>query len=255
MSDRRDIAERALDEIPGWVGGRLTALKGGTTNTTWLVEKDGQRATLKADPTPRGFPFAGRETEARIQRVAAEHGLASDVIYASPTVLLTDFADGSVWTTEDLRDGDNLVLLARLLRRVHSLPPTGRRFDAKRAADFYARRIAANKSVDPAKVDEHVSILHSLPAAAELCCCHNDAVAGNILATPELRLIDWEYAADNDPMFDLAIVAVHHDLDLLQTASLLDGYAADSADQFRERLACEIRRYRALAWLWQAASP
>ena len=255
MTDTRDIAERALDEIPGWSGARLTALKGGTTNTTWFVEKCGKRATLKADPMLRGFPFASRVDEAGIQQAAAAQGLASDVIHASPTVLLTDFADGSVWTGEDLQNDDNLARLARLLRRVHRLPPTGRRFDAKRAADLYADRITAVGSVDPAFVDEQVAVLHSLPVTAVVCCCHNDVVAGNIVATPALRLIDWEYATDNDPMFDLAIVAVHHDLDRAETASLLDAYAGDAAGRLRNRLAREIRRYRALAWLWQAASP
>lgn len=255
MIDTRDIAERALDEIPGWSGARLTALKGGTTNTTWLVEKGGRRATLKADPELRGFPFASRVDEAGVQQVAAAQGLASDIIHASPTVLLTDFADGSVWSGEDLRNDDNLALLARLLRRVHNLPPTGRRFDAIRAANLYASRIAADGSVDPAIVDEHVAILQSLPVPAETCCCHNDVVAENILATPALRLIDWEYAADNDPMFDLAIVVTHHDLDDSQSRYMLDAYAGKSSDQLLDRLTREIRRYRALAWLWQAASP
>lgn len=255
MTGTRDIAERALDDIPGWSGARLTALPGGTTNTTWLVEKDGRRATLKADASRREFPFASRDIEAMIQQQAASEGLASDVIYSSSTVLLSDYADGTVWTGKDLRNITNLALLARLLQRVHRLPSTGRRFDAHRAAQLYASRIAADDSADPASVDERLTTLQSLPAPAEFCCCHNDVVAGNILATPQLRLIDWEYAADNDPMFDLAVVVVHHDLDASQTECLLNAYADDTAGCSRDRLASEIRRYRALAWLWQAASP
>lgn len=255
MSDARAIAERALDGIPGWSGAELSALKGGLTNTTWLVEKNGRRATLKADAAVRGFPFASREEEARIQRVAAADGLANDVIHASETVLLSDYVDGSVWATADLQDEQRLQLLGRLLCHVHRLPTSGRRFDALRAARLYAERAATNAAIDPVAVDEHLGVLQSLPEPDPTCCCHNDVVAENILSTPELRLIDWEYAGDNDPLFDIAIVVVHHNLDGTQATCLLDAYAGQESGRLRSRLAREVRRYRSLAWLWQAASP
>lgn len=244
-----------MDAIPGWTGAALSPLNGGRTNTTWLVKKDGRRAVLKADTAPRGFPFAGREAEARVQRRAARKSLATAVLHASPTVLLTEFVDGTPWTAADLGDADNLRSLGRLLRRVHALPRTGRRFDAARAAHLYARRIAETTDVDRALVDEHVEAIGSLPVSDDLCCCHNDVVAENILATPELRLIDWEYAADNDPLFDVAIVVVHHDLDEGRAACLLEAYAGTTSQDLWSGLRREIRRYRSLAWLWQAASP
>lgn len=255
MTSERDIARRAIDEVPGWSGAELTPLIGGLTNTTWLAEKDGRRATLKADASVRGFPFASRTIEARMQRLAAVHGLANDVIYASPTVLMTEYVPGRVWTNDDMHDERHLVQLARLLRRVHGLPRSGRRFDALRAAEQYASRVASSSAVERAAVDEHIDILRSLQEPAEFCCCHNDVVAGNILATPALRLLDWEYAADNDPLFDVAIAVVEHDLGDAQVACLLEAYARDRDRSLRDRLSCEVRRYRSLAWLWQAARP
>lgn len=255
MSRALDIARRALDGIPGWTGATLSPLKGGLTNTTWLVEENGRRAVLKADTSVRGFPFAGREAEADIQRLAARMSLATDVIYASPTVLLTDFVDGTPWTAADLKDAANLASLGRLLRRVHALPQTGRRFDAVRAARHYAERIAQGADTDAALVNEHVEITGSSPVSDQVCCCHNDVVAENILATPELRLIDWEYAADNNPLFDIAVVVVHHDLDDGQASCLLDSYAGTTTHRLSAGLRREVRRYRSLAWLWRAASP
>lgn len=255
MTDARDLAERALVGIPGWSGAELTALKGGLTNTTWRAEKNRRIATLKVDPAVRGFPFANREVEADVQRSAAAKGIANDVIHASPTVLLTDYIDGRRWNAEDIRNEQNLRALGRLLRRVHRLPRTGRRFDALRAARLHATRIAATAAADPLAVGEHLGILGSLAGPDEVCCCHNDVVAENILATPDLKLIDWEYASDNDPMFDIAVVVVHHDLDDAQGTCLLGGYAGEVSSRDEARLAREIRRYRSLAWLWQAASP
>lgn len=255
MSDGFDVARCALERIPGWAGATLSPLKGGLTNTTWLVEKNGRRAVLKADISPRGFPFSGREAEAEVQRIAARMSLATEVLHASPTVLLTGYVDGTPWTATDLGDANNLVSLGRLLRRVHALPLTGRRFDAALSARLYAEQIAARSDADQALVNEHVEITGSLSLSDRVCCCHNDVVAENILATPELRLIDWEYAADNDPLFDLAIVVVHHDLDEGQASCLLESYAGKTSRSLSNGLRREVRRYRSLAWLWRAASP
>lgn len=255
MISARDRAARALDTIPGWSGATLTALKGGLTNTTWRVDRAGHRATLKVDPDARSFPFAGRNGEAAIQRAAAALGFAGDVIHASPTVLLAEYVDGKVWTADDLRDTDNLVRLGQLLRRVHRLPRSDRHFDALRAARSYREQIETNDNVDQTLADEHLGVLHALPPPMVTCLCHNDVVAENIVAAPNLTLLDWEFASDNDPMFDLAVVVEHHGLDDLQAGCLLDAYAGSEADRLKPRLELETRRYCSLAWLWQAASP
>lgn len=250
----RDRARCALENVPGWSGARLTTLTGGLTNAAWRAEKEGRRAVLKVDAEPRSFPFADRDAEARIQRHAAAQGLAGDVIHASPTVLLADYVEGRAWAPEDMHDTDNLARLGELLGRVHCLPPSGRPFDALRAGRLYRERIEGN-DVDPAVADRHVGVLGALPPPTATSLCHNDVVAENIVATPDLKLLDWEYASDNDPMFDLAIVVEHHGLDDSETAALLDAYAGGAADRLRPRLEREMRRYRSLAWLWQAASP
>ena len=49
-------------------------------------------------------------------------------------------------------------------------------------------------------------------------------VAGNIIATPAIRFLDWEYACDNDQFFDLATVVAHHDLSDDRADFLLNAY-------------------------------
>ena len=46
-------------------------------------------------------------------------------------------------------------------------------------------------------------MVDAVPPPRAPCCCHNDLVVGNIIAAPEIRFLDWEYACDNDPFFDL----------------------------------------------------
>ena len=241
----------ALAAIPGWQGAAFHELPGGLTNRTLRVEKHGRRAVLKIDPAPRKPPFNSRQEEARIQQRAAAIGRASDVLYAGDTVLLSEWADGEVWTPEHFDDDTNLVRLGRALRQVHRLPLTGRTFDAAAAARLYASRVRA---ADRETARQQLAVVESSPGPMDLCCCHNDLVAENIISTPDILLLDWEYACDNDPLFDIAVVVAHHGLSAGQADVLLDAYFDGDGGSWRGQLAIQQRLYNALNWLWAAAA-
>ncbi len=242
--------EKVLAGFPDWAGAAVTELDGGLTNRTWLVEKDGRKAVLKIDDGIRSEPHRSRSAEAAIQSMAAEHGLANAVIHASERVLMTAYAEGVVWSADCLEDDENIEQLAQALRRLHSLPLTGRTFDAAAAARAYARRIV---NPDSRIVAEKVRIVEQGPRPQNLCFCHNDLVVGNIINVPETRFLDWEYACDNDPFFDLATIAAHHDLDAERRAVLLDAYFDGNGSRWREQLERQAEVYNALLYLWQCS--
>ena len=242
--------ETVLASLPGWAGAAIDELGGGLTNRTWLIEKDGRKAVLKIDDGIRGAPYNTRSDEASIQSTAAQHGLANPVIHASERVLLTEYAEGVVWSGDCLEDDGNIERLAVALRRLHSLPLTGRTFDAAGAARDYARRIA---NPDAQRVSDCLRTVESGPRPLNLCFCHNDLVAGNIVNVPQTRFLDWEYACDNDPFFDLATVAAHHDLNARQRGVLLDAYFEGRGARWRGQLARQAAVYEALSYLWQAS--
>ena len=242
--------EAALARIPGWEAGCCTPLDGGETNTTWLVENNGQKAVLKVDPAPRQAPFNGRVEEARIQGLAAAAGLANAVLYADDTVLLTDYVEGRVWTKAGFDDSVALEALARALRQLHALPLTGRTFDALGAARAYAGEISDG---DPEMIAHSLRIIEAMPRPRNLCCCHNDLVAANIISAPDIRFLDWEYACDNDPFFDLATIVAHHQLSTRQAEVLLDAYFDGDGERWQPQLVASERPYDALNWLWRKA--
>ena len=239
-----------LAAIPGWRGATIRELPGGLTNDTLLVEQGGRRAVLKVDPSPRKPPYNTRQAEAAIQDRAASIGRANRVLHVSDTVLLCEWADGEVWTQASFDDDDRLVGLASALREIHDLPLTGRRFDAAAAARLY---FPAACKVDAALATRRLAVVESSPAPQAPRCCHNDLVAANILSTPEIRFLDWEYACDNDPLFDLAIVVAHHGLTERQAGVLLDACFDGDGDRRREEFAVQVRLYDALNGLWAAA--
>jgi thiamine kinase-like enzyme len=243
--------ETVLADIPGWENAQVNALHGGLTNRTWLVDKGDRKAVLKIDAVPRSAPYNSRQAEARIQTTAAEQGLANEVILASDTVYMTEYLEGDVWLITCLQKDENLDALAAALRSLHSLPLTGRTFDAVGAARDYARRI---EKADSTKVSELLQKIESMPLPHNLCCCHNDLVVENIVTATDVRFIDWEYACDNDPCFDLATIVVHHKLSSERRDYLLSAYFDGDGERWREQLSRQAELYEALLWLWQRAA-
>jgi thiamine kinase-like enzyme len=242
--------DEVLATISGWQGATYRRLPGGLTNDTLLVEKGGRCAVMKIDPSPRKPPYNSRTAEAEIQNRAASIGRANKVLHVSETVLLSEWADGEVWTRATFDDDDRLVRLAQALCEVHALPLTGRRFDAAAAARQYFTSAAR---VDAELAKHQLDIVESTPLPTVLRCCHNDLVAGNILGTRGVRFLDWEYACDNDPLFDLAIVVAHHGLSYRQADVLLDAYFDGDGDHWRDALTEQMNLYDALNGLWATA--
>jgi thiamine kinase-like enzyme len=241
-----------LASLPGWENATWRELDGCITNRPWLIEANGRRAVLKIDPVPRAEPFNSRRQEAQIQTAAAKAELAANVLYVSDTVLVTEFVDGVVWSLDCLDDNANLEKLAAALKKLHSLPLTGRTFDPVGAAREYARLI---DPADAVKVSECLRKIEAGPRPPNLCCCHNDLVVTNIINTPSVRFLDWEYARDNVPFFDLATIVAHHKLTAKQSERLLDSYFDGDGERWREQLTRQMDVYEALLWLWSAARP
>ena len=239
-----------LEQIPGWEGAEFSEISGGLSNRAWLIEVGGRKAVLKIDEHPRSLPFSTRLAEAHVQTQAAKAGLAGAVLFASDTVYLTEYVEGTVWSDASLDDKENLGQLAAALRELHTLPLTGRTFDAVGAARDYASRIS---DADPDKVRACLQSIEAVPLPQELRCCHNDLVAANIIATPDVRFLDWEYACDNDPLFDLATIVGHHNLSPARADDLLNAYFNGNGNDWREPLERHVDRYKALLWLWETS--
>lgn len=244
--------DEIIRKLPDWQDATWTELAGGLTNRAWLLDKRGSQAVLKIDTERRSLPFNSRIEEAAVQSAAASAGLASPVLFADERVYLTEFVDGRQWQPASLDQPSKTEQLAASLRRVHALPRTGRPFNAAGAAKLYSQSLEG--------ADENVAslcqrIVKETRLPNYLCCCHNDLVAENIVVTPGLKFLDWEYACDNDPMFDLATIVEHHALSDSQANTLLDAYFEGAGEQWRSRLDAQRRLYLALYYLWMASRP
>jgi len=241
-----------LANIPGWEDATITELNGGLMNASWRVTKDDRSGVLKIDSPDRGAPLNTRCAEANVQNMASKAGLAARVILADDGFYFSEFVEGTVWEPSCLKKEGNLELIAAALKKLHALPLTGRSFDARIAARRYVEK---SRGLDLATIEKCTAIVSSMRLPHNLCCCHNDLVAENLITTPELVFLDWEYACDNDPFFDLATIVEHHELDDAQTTRLLDAYLGGDGQRWREHLEMQRKLYLALVCLWMASRP
>lgn len=254
MSANLSPAE-ALQQVPGWdpQGVVVQELKGGLTNRTFMVIRGSDNYVLRLDAAHTRAFNLDRVSETAIIRSAAAAGLAPEVVHADAAagILLCRYLSGQVWSADNFDDHANVEALCALLRQVHALPLSGVRFEASAVARRYAVNLEKRQGL-------HAFALHCEEIIAArttdvpACCCHNDVVAQNIIATPKLKLLDWEYACDNDPLFDLASLIGFHNLGPDMADALLRAYAGTSDGELRERLENQVRLYDAIQWLWLA---
>ena len=71
---------------------------------------------------------------------------------------------------------------------------------------------------------------------------HIDAVPDNFLFTDDgIRIIDWEYAAMQDPHLDIAMFAIYSMYDREQVEALIDSYFTEGcSEDIRIKIYCYI---------------
>jgi len=249
-------AFEALALVPDWdpASFEIEELKGGLTNRTYYLRRGDEEYVLRLDAEEAGFFRFDRTSELSILGVASKAELAPQVIYADRDsgVLITTFLPGRVWEESDLKLNRNLEALAQLLRGVHALPLCGNRINVLSVARNYETYLEKRHGLH-AFANRCVEVIDRVPVHEEAVCCHNDIVAANVIEGSGLRLIDWEFACDNDPMFDLASAIGFHNLDAQSADVLLDAYAGGADSELKERLVQQIRVYDAIQWLWLAS--
>ncbi len=240
----------------------LESLAESPVSATWLVTVSGRRAVLRVDrPLARqlGLP---RHAEPGVLRAVAAAGLGPGVLAADPErgLLLTEWLPGRSLSAGDDPGPGSLRAVAGLLRAVHALEIAAPSLDLYTVIDRYARLAGSQGAGLAAGVRGRLSACLALPGLPA-AFCHNDPSPANIITTAtipsndsHLRLIDWEYAGQNQPEFDLAVYAAEARLSPAAATGLLQRYLGRSPDS------AEWRRHEAwlafyfdLALLWTGA--
>ena len=255
------LATALLARVPQLAGvpaQRVTALRGGITNTNYHVNTATGDFVLRISGERTHRLGIDRQVEHAASSSAAAAGISPAVVHLIEPegYLVTNFIAGRMPPPEELRSGRWLAEIGAVLRRVHALPAVGAHFSGIAVVRRYAQLARGAGAEFPANFDSLLAALGTLERALARrafvgCMCHNDLLNGNFLvdAHGRLYLLDWEYAGMGDPFFDLGNFSAHHELLPEHDRQLLAAYGAlEAADVARLNLMKIVSDFREAMW-------
>jgi thiamine kinase-like enzyme len=240
----KSISE-ALGRNPSDISG-ITLLGTGMTNSSCIFSMDGRRYVLRM-PGKGTDLIIDRRKELDVYEALKGTGISEKVVYFSipDGIKISEYLENSRNCDPD--DPEDVRKCMAFLRDFHC-----RELEVAHSVDIFERieyyeslwRCSAQPFAGYEETREKVfrldGILDSLPRAQSLT--HMDAVPGNfIIAGGEIRLIDWEYSAMQDPLADVALFALHSMYGREQLDMLLDSYFTEGCpDEARFKVCCYI---------------
>jgi aminoglycoside phosphotransferase (APT) family kinase protein len=230
-----DTVERFLDEH-GLGSGPLTARRigEGSSNASFLLERQGERFVLRRPPRPP-FPRSAHDVlrEARLQQALASEGVRVPRILAvadDPTLLgvpfsVSEHVEGHVITRtlppvlehdDDARRATMLDVV-RVLAEIHAVDTASPGVAPfVRPGSYLTRQIrrfdelwGVHATRDIPEVSELATWLErTRPDELEPTVVHGDFRVGNVMLAPQgparvVAVLDWELGAVGDPRADL----------------------------------------------------
>ena len=257
--------QAALARIPGlsgrgdWQIERLTSL----TNRTYRVVS-GDAAFVLRLPGPGTERYIDRAGEALNAAAVASIGLAPELVFIDPAtgVMLTRYvADASPLSPQSLEDPASLTAVLRLLHRLHH---SGLEFHGVMRLfpklDEYLHLAEESGSAE-LRLPELKHLRRQMaplepiigPGWGPMRPCHIDPGPHNfIVAAGRHYLLDWEYAAMCEPLWDLAGLAIEGALNPDQEARMLQTYFGRVEKPWLARLYLYKLALRLLAAGWAA---
>jgi thiamine kinase-like enzyme len=252
--------EARLDEVPGFAGRPRTVetLAGGLTNVNLKVTTPDGCFVARLSNDHGDLLAIDREAEYRNSLAAAESGMAPAVVDYLPGrgVLVVAWVDGTTYEPADVREPANLPRLADACRTLHAGPAFANDFDMFRIHRGYLTLVQDRGFRLPDRFVDFQPQVERMEAALAVHPnpprpCNNDLLAANIIdAGDRLWLIDWEYAGNGDPAFELGNVWSESNLSLEQLEELVTRYYGEPRpDQVaRARLLGVMSKYGWTLW-------
>jgi thiamine kinase-like enzyme len=240
---RLDVVHAALVRVPFFKNAGLKTIKverlsGALTNASYKVTTEGGVYVLRLAGQGTS-DYVDRVAEGHNARVAAAAGVNVEVLYfdAKDGTMMTRFVEGVSMDEKrfDL-DPEAPARAAMSLKRVHSMGNVFRtRFEVFAVIDGYLellREMEAPLPEDYHEVErEAMAVRRALEASPlPLAPCHNDPWPGNLLDAGErIYIIDWEYSAMNDPMWDLGDLSIEAGFGPEQDRMMMETYCGGAA--------------------------
>ncbi|MEK7084118.1 MAG: choline/ethanolamine kinase family protein [Patescibacteria group bacterium] len=247
-----------LNTIPLFRGKSLaiTQFTQGLMNMTYRVD-DGRHAYVaRFAPTNSHLLGPRREREIHNTRVAAAQDIGPSVIrhYPRHRLLITKFIPGEISTQKTLRLPRHIRAAARRLKKLHAGKKFLGMFDpfaTIRKHIVLAKKYGVQMPKNIQTLCEELREIESLLGPLTLTTpCHLDLMVENIvLQKNAVKFIDWEYSANSDYRYDLAMLSVKGGFTDRDDDLLLRTYGrADAATRQSVHLLKAVVGFREAVW-------
>lgn len=225
------------------------------TNRTWRIARDGEAFILRL-PGQGTERYIDRPGEVANAKSAASIGIAPTIVFADAAsgVMVTRFIDAAApLSPQRLKGNADLIGVVDLLHRLHE---SGLAF--KGVMRLYPKMdeyLALGPAPELLPLRRAVEPLRRIlePGWGPLRPCHIDPAPQNFIAAGSARyLVDWEYAAMCEPLWDLAGLSIEGEFDSDQDLAMLARYFTAAEPRWRSRLHLYRLVLRLLAASWWA---
>ena len=248
--------ENLIRSLPFWKNEiKIKAIKGGLTNQNFLVQENSKKFFVRlGDDMPEHN--ISRSKELIASNAAAEIGLSPAVIYNTKGVLILEYIEGAMLSTDSIVD--KLESIISLIKKIHSemskkLYGHSVNFGAFDAIKRYAKLLKNHKSSYTQLLPSllfQVDKLEINTSPYDIVFCHNDLIFTNFLDDEDrLWIVDWEYSGFNNPLFDLGDFASHCNFSENKEIFLLENYFEK---KINEKLLLEFNSFKCAAILREA---
>ena len=248
---------RRLDCLQGkdW---SATTLSGGLTNRNVKIACGDAVMVVRISHPDSGLLAIDRPAEHFNSVAAAECGVGAPVIEYRPDLnaMVVGFIDARTCSRADLDDAERLTRVVTACRSLHSGRRFANDFDMFRLQPYYLQVVRDRGFRLPGGYRDFMPHLERVQAALGATDegtvpCHNDLLAENCLDDgTKVWLIDYEYAGNNDPCFELGNLWSESDLSLDHLEHIVACYYdfPDPQKVARARLQGIVSKYGWTLW-------
>ncbi|MCU1657882.1 MAG: biosynthesis choline kinase [Pseudonocardiales bacterium] len=255
------VLDAMLERLPRFKGRprQVEPLPGGLTNRIYkVIPSSGPAAVARLTSGKSDLLAIDRDAECHNAAAAARAGVGPAVLACEPAegVSVVEWIDGQTLEAGDLRDSRQLIRIAASCAQLHRGPRFVNDFDMFAIQQRYLEVVRQHGFRLPARYVEFMPQVEQLRGALAVRSegtvpCHNDLLAANIMDDGErIWLIDYEYAGNNDPCFELGNIWSESNLELHQLDELVTAYHGyrSAAKIARARLLAVMSKYGWTLW-------
>lgn len=208
----------------------LVAISGGLTNKAYKFKLLGKKYFIRI-PNLGSNELVNRDKELKVYDLIKKLDIVEKIVYinANSGVKITQLINGESLTKEEVQE--NSKIIAKSLKKYHDEEiKLGIHFSPfeelwkyeKLCNELDVEYFENYHNVKDRLLNKYLEIKDS----QKIVLCHNDYVCGNLIIDEKgkLKIIDWEYAGDNDIAFDIASLFSENDFNEKQKENFYNYY-------------------------------